>query len=63
VWSVFGVAAGCEVFASIFGTVSPFTRDFIRIGMVSAVADTSRMKSELLPALEYPTLEKGLSLL
>jgi nucleoside-diphosphate-sugar epimerase len=62
-WSVFGVAAGCEIVASIFGTVSPFTRDFIRIGMVSAVADTSRTKKELLPTLEYPTLREGLALL
>ena len=62
-WSVFGIAAGCEIFASLFGTVSPFTRDFIRIGMVSAVADTSRTKRELLPTLEYPTLREGLALL
>jgi hypothetical protein len=62
-WSVFGVAAGCEIFASVFGTLSPFTRDFIRIGMASAVADTSRTKRELLPTLEYPTLREGLELL
>ena len=62
-WSVFAAAACCEVFASVFGTISPLTRDFIRIGMASSVADTSRMKSELLPLLEYPTLREGLSLL
>lgn len=62
-WSVVAAAACCEVFASVFGTVSPFTRDFIRIGMASSVADTSRMKRELLPSLEYPTLREGLSLL
>jgi len=62
-WSVFAAAACCEVFASIFGTRSPLTRDFIRIGMASSVADTSRTKSELLPTLEYPTLRDGLSLL
>jgi hypothetical protein len=39
------------------------TRDFVRIGMASSVADTSRMKRELLPRLEYPTLTKGLTLL
>ena len=38
-------------------------RDFIRIGMASSVADTSRMKRELLPRLAYPTLREGLSLL
>jgi nucleoside-diphosphate-sugar epimerase len=62
-WSVFAVAGCCEAFASIFGTTSPLTRDFIRIGMVSSVADTSRTKRELLPRLEYPTLKEGLSLL
>jgi nucleoside-diphosphate-sugar epimerase len=62
-WSVFAAAACCEVFASVFGTISPLTRDFIRIGMASSVADTSRTKSELLPQLEYPTLREGLSLL
>lgn len=62
-WSVFATAACCEVFATVFGTASPFTRDFIRIGMASSVADTSRMKRELLSSLEYPTLREGLSLL
>jgi nucleoside-diphosphate-sugar epimerase len=62
-WSVFAAAACCEVFASVFGTISPLTRDFIRIGMASSVADTSRTKSDLLPLLEYPTLREGLSLL
>jgi hypothetical protein len=55
--------ASCEMFASIFGTKSPLTRDFIKIGMVSSVADTSRMKRELLPHLAYPSLKEGLVLL
>jgi len=55
--------AGCEATASILGTKSPLTRDFIRIGMVSSVADTSRMKRELLPKLAYPSLNTGLVLL
>jgi len=62
-WSFYAAAIGCEVFASVFGTKSPLTRDFIRIGMVSSVADTSRMKTELLPKLAYPTLKDGLALL
>jgi nucleoside-diphosphate-sugar epimerase len=62
-WSVFAAAASCELFASVFGTAAPLTRDFVRIGMASSVADTSRMKRELLPRLEYPTLREGLSLL
>ncbi|HEU5250646.1 MAG TPA: NAD(P)-dependent oxidoreductase [Thermoanaerobaculia bacterium] len=62
-WSVFAAAGCCEIFASIFRSASPLTRDFIRIGMASSVADTSRMKKELLPRLDYPTLDEGLSLL
>jgi nucleoside-diphosphate-sugar epimerase len=62
-WSLYAAAGCCELFASILRSASPLTRDFIRIGMVSSVADTSRMKRELLPRLEYPTLREGLSLL
>jgi hypothetical protein len=39
------------------------TRDFIKIGMASSVADTSRMKRELFPQLAYPSLQQGLALL
>lgn len=59
----FAAAVGCEAFALAFGTASPLTRDAIRIGMASHACDTSRMKAELLPKLEYPTLEEGLGLL
>ena len=62
-WSFYAAAAGCEAFGSIFGTAAPLTRDFIRIGMASSVADTTRMKRELLPRLAYPTLQDGLELL
>lgn len=62
-WSFYAAAWCCEAFAMIFGTASPLTRDFIRIGMASSVADTSRMKKELLPRLAYPTLKEGLVLL
>ena len=62
-WCIFAAASGCELFASIFGTASPLTRDFVRIGMASSVADTSRMKRDLLPHLVYPTLREGLALL
>jgi nucleoside-diphosphate-sugar epimerase len=54
---------GCELWAAIRGTTAPLTRDFIRIGMVSHVGDVTRMKSELLQRLAYPTLEDGLTLL
>ncbi len=62
-WSILAAAGCCEFFASIFQSVSPLTRDFVRIGMVSSVADTARMKRELLPSLQYPTLREGLALL
>jgi nucleoside-diphosphate-sugar epimerase len=60
----FYFAAACvEVYASIFGTTAPITRDFIRIGMASYTMDTSRMRAELLPELAYPSIQEGLSLL
>ena len=62
-WTFPVAGAACEAFASVFGTRSPLTRDFIKIGMVSSVADTSRMKRELLPRLAHPTLKQGLALL
>ena len=62
-WSFYAAARCCEAFATIFGTASPLTRDFITIGMASSVADTSRMKNELLPKLAYPILKDGLVLL
>jgi hypothetical protein len=54
---------GSELWGALWGTAAPLTRDFIRIGMVSHVGDTIRMRGELLPTLAYPTLEDGLGLL
>jgi nucleoside-diphosphate-sugar epimerase len=62
-WTFFAAAGAVELFASVFRTAAPLTRDFIRIGMASYVADTARMKRELLPELRYPSLEHGLALL
>lgn len=62
-WAFFAAGGCCEGFATIFGTASPLTRDFIEIGMVSHTSDTTRMKSELLPRLAYPSLREGLHLL
>ncbi len=60
----FYLAAGLvELYASLFGTAAPITRDFIRIGMASYTADTTRMKETLLPVLAYPRVEEGLALL
>lgn len=59
------LAAGAltEMFAAIFRTRAPLTRDFIRIGMASYVMDTGRMKEELLPEPGFPTLADGIGLL
>ena len=58
-------AAGlaCEIWGALWGTSAPLTRDFIRIGMVSHVCDTNRMRAELVRDLAYPTLDDGLGLL
>lgn len=62
-WSFFAAAMVVELFASVFRTAAPITRDFIRIGMASYMTDTSRMKHDLLPELRYPSLAAGLALL
>ncbi|UCH77892.1 MAG: NAD(P)-dependent oxidoreductase [Candidatus Coatesbacteria bacterium] len=59
----YAAAAAVELYAALFGTVSPLTRDFVKIGMADYYGDTSRMKAELLPRLQYPTLREGLALL
>lgn len=59
----YAAAALTEAFAAVFRTRAPLTRDFIRIGMASYTADTSRMKAELLPKLQFPTLDEGIKLL
>ncbi|MCD7899727.1 MAG: NAD(P)-dependent oxidoreductase [Bacteroides sp.] len=60
VWMIMLAASAFELFSSLFGTRSPLTRDFIRIGRVSYYGDTSRMRSELLPQLKYKTFEDGI---
>jgi len=62
-WLISTAAGLCEMGATLAGTASPLTRDFIRIGCVSYWGDTRRMRAELLPTLEHPTLEDGLSTL
>lgn len=59
VWVVYLAASLCELFASVTGSKSPFTRDFIRIGRVSHWGDTRRAREELIPDLVYPTLTSG----
>lgn len=62
-WSFFAAATTCEMWATVFPVRSWLTRDFVKIGMASAVADTSRMKKELLPKLQFPSLADGIGLL
>lgn len=58
-WMIEAAAGACELFAGLFRTRSPLTRDFISIGRVSYCGDTGRFRSELLPRLAYPTFEQG----
>ncbi len=62
-WTFYFAATVVEAFALVTGKSSPLHRDFIRIGMISHVGDTTRMKEDLLPELAYPTLDDGLPLL
>jgi nucleoside-diphosphate-sugar epimerase len=63
VWMIHTAAGLCELVATVARTPSPLTRDFVRIGRVSYWGDTRRTRADLLPELEYPTLEEGLSTL
>jgi nucleoside-diphosphate-sugar epimerase len=58
-WSVVAAASLCELFAAIFRTPSPFTRDFVRLGRVPHWGNTARFRAELVEELRYPTVEEG----
>jgi nucleoside-diphosphate-sugar epimerase len=60
VWMIYTAAHLCELFAMAARTPAPLTRDFIRIGQVSYWGDTRRTRADLLPQLEYPTIDEGL---
>jgi nucleoside-diphosphate-sugar epimerase len=62
-WTIFMAAQLVEIYAKIFKTISPLTKDFIRIGMVSYTGDVTRMKEELLTKLKYPTIDEGIEIL
>jgi nucleoside-diphosphate-sugar epimerase len=62
-WTIYAVASLCELFGAITRKPAPLTRDFITIGRVSHWGDPRRAREELIPKLEYPTLEDGLSTL
>ncbi|MGH7887304.1 MAG: NAD-dependent epimerase/dehydratase family protein, partial [Candidatus Binatia bacterium] len=53
----------CEAFAALFRTATPLNRDIVQMGMTSVVADTSRMKQEIVAELLCPTLDKGMALI
>jgi nucleoside-diphosphate-sugar epimerase len=52
-----------EMYSFIFGTRSPLTRDFVKIGTASYYGDTSRMRKELLQELTYKTFRDGMNTL
>ncbi|MDR2920295.1 MAG: NAD(P)-dependent oxidoreductase [Tannerella sp.] len=62
VWMIMTAARCFELFSSLFGTRSPLTVDFIKIGMVSYYGDTGRMQKDLLPQLKYKTYREGMEL-
>lgn len=59
---IFAAAALFELASSLFGTKSPLTRDFVRIGMVPYYGDTDRFRQELLPELKYRTMREGVEI-
>jgi len=62
-WTFHVAAITCETGALLLRAAAPLTRDIIKAGMTSSVADNSRMKRELVPQLAYPTLKEGIGLL
>jgi len=62
-WLIYSTAWAAETYARVFGTRTPLTADFIRIGKVPYFCDTTRMKRDLLRELKYPSLEVGKEIL
>ncbi len=62
-WMIYTAAELCELFALVFRTPAPLTKDFITIGRVSYYGDTTRTREDLLPDLVHPTFEHGLKIL
>ena len=62
-WMIYKAAELCELFALVFRTPAPLTKDFITIGRVSYYGDTTRTRADLLPDLVHPTFEHGLKIL
>lgn len=62
-WLIMSAAFCFEFFSTIFGTHSPLTRDFVRIGMASYYGDTSRARKELHSDFIYKTFKEGIETL
>ena len=62
-WTFLWTATLVETAAALMRHGTPLTGDMMKMAMMSVVADTSRMKREILPALAYPTLTEGLKAL
>jgi NAD dependent epimerase/dehydratase family enzyme len=62
-WMFHFAGVSCEMASLLFRVPALLNRDIVNAGMTSCVADTSRMKRELLPVLAYPSIEQGLKLL
>jgi nucleoside-diphosphate-sugar epimerase len=61
-FAFYWAASLCETGAIFLHTGTPLTRDIVDMAMTSVVADTARMKQELMPQLAYPTLDQGLTI-
>ncbi|MBF0369394.1 MAG: NAD(P)-dependent oxidoreductase [Magnetococcales bacterium] len=56
----FAAAWASESMATLFGTKTPLTTDFIRIGQVPYFCDTSRMRRDLIPVLRHASFRDAL---
>ena len=59
-WLIYAAAETSEFFSRLFGIPSPLTKDFIDIGRVPYFGDTSRLRAELMPDLEYADIKCGI---
>jgi nucleoside-diphosphate-sugar epimerase len=62
-FSFYLAAILCETIATVFHSSTPLNRDMVAMGMTSVVADTTRMKNEIVSELLYPTLNEGLTII
>jgi len=60
---IFFVARIFELASFLFGTRSPLTRDFVKIGVCSYYGDTCKTRNELHNELKYKTYKEGIDTL